>query len=260
MIDDAMRAVAALGSDAGRRALSSWGGSVIVDLDDTLIVNEPLFAAAHAQLGHVLAELDADGRAAFELAAQQEAYDVALMSTFGFTPARMRTSALVFAAQIAGRPLTAEETHMILEVIETALVVGDPLPGAFETLAILQQSQVPVVLCTKGHLAKQHEKVAVHELRSRVTGVIVGEDKTAQTFRDAIEHFTLRDPVVLGDSLRSDILPAQQAGLPAVLITHAPPSAWNGMADVDRDIPRAASIAEAMCLLAGVTTEPVVPA
>jgi putative hydrolase of the HAD superfamily len=90
------------------------------------------------------------------------------------------------------------------------------------TLTVLA-SRHRVVLFTKGDLDDQLGKVARSGLRGRLHQVDVVVEKDADTYRDALRRHgtTPERSWMIGNSPKSDILPAIEAGLGAVFIPHA---------------------------------------
>lgn len=241
-----------LHSDAGQAALRCCGRSFILDLDDTLISNQTHFLEGYARIAEVLERLDRSGRDADVLHHLHRELSISLLPTLGPTPLRWRVGALSFAAQIAERPLTVDETAELLDACEVGLSIGEPLPGTLETLDALA-GQVPVVILTRGDRAKQLEKIHTHGLVRMVDAVEIVMAKDAGTFTSVAARHALTDPVSIGDSPTSDIVPALQAGMDAVLITGAPNAGWDGHSTVAPDgAATARDLAEAVCRTIGI--------
>ncbi len=130
-----------------------------------------------------------------------------------------------------------------LSMIETVVeLAGDPLPkslitdiltagrallshpvelfeGIADTLTQLAE-RGRLVLVTKGDLLHQEVKLAASGLGDRFSGIEIVSDKTADTFRRLFhkEGVLAEEAVMAGDSLRSDIHPALEAGAWAAFI------------------------------------------
>jgi len=159
------------------------------------------------------------------------------------------------AAEISGRLLEAEKRNLgfygfgikgfVLSMIETAIeitrgqvsvaVIGEilaagremaahpveTLPHARETLEALA-GKYRLVLITKGDLFDQERKLAQSGLGDLFDAVEIVSEKTASTYQrlfarhgDGAQH-----AMMVGNSLKSDILPALEAGAWAVHIPH----------------------------------------
>lgn len=95
------------------------------------------------------------------------------------------------------------------------------LPGVADTLHDLS-GRHRIILFTKGDLDDQTDKVQRSGLRRYVHQVDVVREKNAETYRDAVGRHGLKPEStwMIGNSPRSDILPALEAGLGAVFIPH----------------------------------------
>jgi len=159
------------------------------------------------------------------------------------------------AADIAGRLLDAERRNLafygfgikgfVLSMIETAIevtrgevsaaVIGEilaagremvahpveTLPQARETLATLA-ADYRLVLITKGDLFDQERKLAQSGLGDLFDGVEIVSDKTEEVYRRIFARHGdgPERAMMVGNSLKSDILPALEAGSWAVHIPH----------------------------------------
>lgn len=159
------------------------------------------------------------------------------------------------AAEISGRLLEAERRNLafygfgikgfVLSMIETAIeitkgevkasVIGEilaagremvahpveTLPNARETLAALA-GDYRLVVITKGDLFDQERKLAQSGLGDLFHGVEIVSDKTAEMYRRVFARHGdgPERAMMVGNSLKSDVLPALAAGAWAVHIPH----------------------------------------
>lgn len=159
------------------------------------------------------------------------------------------------AAEISGRLLEAERRNLgvygfgikgfVLSMIETAIevtkgqvpasVIGEilaagremaahpveTLPHARETLATLAGGY-RLVLITKGDLFDQERKLAQSGLGDFFDAVEIVSDKNAETYRRVFARHGdgPERAMMVGNSLKSDILPALEAGSWTVHIPH----------------------------------------
>jgi putative hydrolase of the HAD superfamily len=150
----------------------------------------------------------------------------------------------------------------LLSVIETLAVVGSDrvparafahilalgremlsrpaelLPGVAQTLEALGQ-RFRLILITKGDLLHQEQKIHGSGLARHFDSVEIVSDKSAETYRRIFGALSAEVPeaAMLGDSLRSDIIPALEAGAWALHIPQA--AGWSHeAAPVPIDHPR----------------------
>jgi putative hydrolase of the HAD superfamily len=99
------------------------------------------------------------------------------------------------------------------------------LPGVRDALEHLSQ-HARLILVTKGRVEEQGRKIERSGLARYFSAIEIVPEKTEGTYRDIVRRHQL-DPArtwMVGNSPRSDINPALQAGLNAVLVPH--PQTW----------------------------------
>ncbi|PXY22459.1 HAD family hydrolase [Prauserella muralis] len=121
------------------------------------------------------------------------------------------------------RPATREELRRIDE-LAAALIEGDVelIPGVADTLDALGQRH-ELLLLTKGDTAEQQRKITASRLERHFAGVHIVAEKTVETYAELARQRSLpaERTWMIGNSPKSDILPARQAGLGAVFIPNA---------------------------------------
>ncbi len=96
------------------------------------------------------------------------------------------------------------------------------LPGVADTLDTLA-SRYRLIMLTKGDAGDQHQKVERSGLREWFHAVDVVHEKDTAAYVDAAHRHGVRpeETWMVGNSPRSDVLPAMAAGWGAVFIPHA---------------------------------------
>ena len=144
---------------------------------------------------------------------------------------------LRLAAERILRPADVAAAIPRIEAIVAAMPRGavTVLSGVAETLDALRLRHT-LGLVTRGDPAEQWAKIDASGLRDRFTHIAVVEQKVPDTYRELTARWEL-DPaatVMIGNSPRSDIVPAREAGFRAVLVSHA--TTWRlELAEVDPD-------------------------
>jgi putative hydrolase of the HAD superfamily len=206
-----------------------------LDADDTLWHNETLFRMTQARFHGLLAPW-ADAATVEEHLAAVERRN---LSTYGygakgFTLSMMETALELSHAQLPSSVL-AEILSAGRELMRHPI---EPLPGVAEALARLA-AIAPLLLITKGDLFHQESKLAASGLGRFFSGVEVVSEKTADTYRRAFQRQGVApaQAVMAGNSVRSDVLPALEAGCTAVLVPY--PLVWaHEEAEAPADHPR----------------------
>ncbi len=207
--------------------------TLLFDADDTLWANNIHFERAiEAWLEVVINGAWTPDAARAELDRIEEA---------NFTSRGVSTSAFgVHLRLAAGAILPA---HALPAAVPRIAAIVDAMPrgtvtpfeGVSETLDVLGARHV-LGLVTRGDPAEQWAKIDASGMRRHFAHIAVVEHKVPATYRELVTRWRL-DPastVMIGNSPRSDIVPARAAGLRAVLVSHA--STWRlERADLDPD-------------------------
>jgi putative hydrolase of the HAD superfamily len=127
----------------------------------------------------------------------------------GFTLSLIETAMELTGGEPPGRMIAeilAAGREMLAHPVEA-------LPGVDEALASLSE-RYRLVLITKGDLLHQEQKLAASGLGELFAAVEIVSEKDAATYARVFErHGTgAQEAAMCGNSLRSDILPALQAG------------------------------------------------
>ena len=95
------------------------------------------------------------------------------------------------------------------------------LPGVAETLSELA-ARHRLILMTKGDRAEQADKLARSGLAQHFTAIEIVSEKDPRTYREVIHRHELtpHSSWMIGNSIKSDINPALDAGLHAVFLFH----------------------------------------
>lgn len=226
--------------------------TVGLDADDTLWHNETLFRLTQDRLRDMLSDY-ADHEVTSARLAEVEKRNLRLYGygVKGFTLSMIETAMELTDGEPPGRliaDILAAGREMLSEPVE-------PLPGVDLALAQLADAGHRLVLVTKGDLLHQEQKLAASGLGDLFAAVEIVSEKDADTYRRVFgRHGSgAAEAVMCGNSLRSDILPALEAGSWAAYIPYA--ITWaHEMADAPTGHPRyveLASISELPGWIAG---------
>ena len=222
--------------------------TVGLDADDTLWRTEPHFRLTQSKFAEWLAPF-ASAETLHARLTEVEAKNLRLYGygVKGFTLSMIET-AMEFAAG-------ADATAAIREILAAGRDMLDhpvePLPGVAETLAALA-GRYRLVLITKGDLLHQERKLAASGLGDHFAAVEVVSEKDAAVYTRVFARHGAgpQRSAMVGDSVRSDILPALEAGAFAAHVP--PPMTWPHEAAVAPvDHPRFAVLPDTSELPAG---------
>lgn len=191
---------------------------ICLDADDTLWSHESYFQDAARRYNALLIPFaDPAYTEARMVEAEERNLHLYGYGVKGFTLSMVET-----ALDIAGDALPAGAVKQILAIGRDLMRHPiEPLPGVRETLPLLA-AQARLVLVTKGDLFHQEAKLAASGLGDHFAGVEIVSEKTPATYARIFARYGAAPSraVMVGNSLRSDILPALAAGAFALHIPH----------------------------------------
>ena len=196
--------------------------TVGLDADDTLWHNESIFRLTQDRFRDLMADVAAPEVLSERLAAI-ERRNLALYGygVKGFTLSLIETAMELTGGEPPGRVIAdilAAGREMLAHPVET-------LPGVDHALAELSE-HYRLVLITKGDLLHQEQKLAASGLGELFAAVEIVSEKDASTYARVFERHGTgpATAAMCGNSLRSDILPALEAGSYAAHVPY--PLTW----------------------------------
>jgi len=189
------------------------------DADDTLWQNEQFYRLTEDRFLDLLGAYgEREALAARLLAAEKRNLGVYGFGIKGFTLSMIETAIEV----TNGRVSAAAISEILMAGREMLRHPVETLPHVRETLAALAGSR-RLVLITKGDLFDQERKLAESGLGELFAGVEIVSNKDADTYRRAFARHGdgPERAMMVGNSLRSDIVPAIAAGSWAVYVPHS---------------------------------------
>jgi len=193
--------------------------TVGLDADDTLWHNESLFRLTQDRFFALLADL-AEPQALHDKLAEVERRNLRL---YGYGVKGFTLSMIETAMELTGGEAPARVVREILAAGRELLAYPvEPLSGVDDALMRLSE-RYRLVLITKGDLLHQEQKLAASGLGDLFAAVEIVSEKDAGTYeRVFARHGTgAGEAVMCGNSLRSDILPALEAGAFAAYVPYA---------------------------------------
>ena len=191
---------------------------IAFDGDDTLWHNESHFRLTQDQFGELLRrhvpDIDPDARLF--------ATEMRNLSIYGYGIKSFTLSMLETAIEVTEGRIPAPDLEVILGWGKRMLQEPtELLPGVTETLQDLGRRH-PLLLITKGDLFDQESKLARSGLGELFEGVEILSDKNVESYRSVLARRGIQpaELLMVGNSLRSDILPVVEMGARAVHIPY----------------------------------------
>jgi putative hydrolase of the HAD superfamily len=141
---------------------------------------------------------------------------------FGYGIKSFGLSMIETAVELTEGRVSGTEIQVIIDAIKGMLTAEiELLPHVAEIVPLLAQ-HTPLMLITKGDLLDQESKVTRSGLADYFTHIEIVSDKTEKQYADLLEQHDIAPSrfLMVGNSLRSDILPVLALGGSAVYVPH----------------------------------------
>ena len=192
---------------------------IAFDADDTLWHNEPMFHATESQFAEMLAAY----HPAQWVRDRLFATEMKNLDHFGYGIKGFILSMIETAIELTEARITGAEVQRIIdwghEMLHHPVELLDGVRETVESLA----GRYRLMLLTKGDLFDQESKLARSGLGEFFDAVEIVSTKNAAAYAAIMRRHGVAPErfVMVGNSLRSDVLPAVEAGAHAVHIPYA---------------------------------------
>jgi putative hydrolase of the HAD superfamily len=193
--------------------------AIAFDADDTLWHSESLYAAAQEEYRRLLASY-APAEQIDRVLHQTEMQNLAV---YGYGVKGFALSMIEAALALSQHQITGSEVQRVLDLAKQMLKTDvELIEGVAEVIATLAATY-PLLLITKGDLAHQEAKIEQSGLKPYFRSIEIVTDKTPQSYAALLarHHIEPSRFLMIGNSLRSDILPVLEIGGQAVHVPYA---------------------------------------
>ncbi len=187
------------------------------DADDTLWVNEPFFREAELKFSKLLEKHGEEE----ELVKQLFETEVGNLKHYGYGIKSFTLSMIECAMKASDGKIDHRITAGILDIGREMLQKPvEVLDGVPETLAELKKRGYKLIVATKGDLVDQERKLEKSGLEKYFHHIEIMKDKQAVNYLRMLGRINTQpaDFLMVGNSLKSDILPLLEIGAQAVHI------------------------------------------
>lgn len=189
---------------------------VAFDADDTLWVNEPYFREAEHEVARLLSSFETENKIA------QELYKIEIenLPYYGYGVKGFIISMIELAVKLSNYNINPVVIEKIIEIGKDMLSKPiELLDGVQETLEALN-GDYKLIVATKGDLLDQERKLKKSGLLDYFHHVEVMSDKKDTDYLKIVKHLDIHpsELLMVGNSLKSDILPLIKIGAKAVHI------------------------------------------
>ncbi len=228
---------------------------VAFDADDTLWVNEPFFVEIERDLLSLLEQYGSpDAIQQTLIAVQKENFAIMGYGAKGFILSMIET-----AIRLSDGTVRGGQIEQIITRGKELLRYPIQLLDGVETVLQAVAKQKKVMLITKGDLFDQESKLARSGVGSYFDYVEIVSEKDTATYERILAKYRLTPDefLMIGNSLKSDVLPVVQIGASAVYIPYHVTAAHETVS-ADHDTGKYARIGTLMELLSllGIRPDP----
>ncbi len=191
---------------------------IAFDADDTLWHTERAYVAVQEKLAKLLAPYQDEQT----VAAHVYQTEMRNIRHFGYGIKSFTLSMIETAIELSGGAIPSRDIQSILDMGKAMLVAEvELLAHAATTVAQLAAGH-RLMLVTKGDLQDQQSKIARSGLKQYFLSVEIVNEKTDAVYRSLLDKYALEPDhfLMVGNSLRSDILPVLAVGGQAVYIPY----------------------------------------
>ncbi len=207
---------------------------VAFDADDTLWVNENYFREAEHAFCHLMMDWLPHEKTADELFKTE----MQNLELFGYGAKGFALSLIETAVRISDGKITGRQVQQIIDIVKRLLARPvELLPDVPEVLRTLKEKYT-LVLATKGDLLDQQRKIAKSGLAEYFAHTEIMSDKRPQDYVRLLQRLGAgaQEFVMVGNSLKSDVLAPLEAGAYAVYVPY--PIIWKHECTPEPQSPR----------------------
>lgn len=200
----------------------------IFDFDDTLAWNFHHYELAKLKFAEwIINTIGGKAPGINDLLDIQTKMDLEGVLTKGFGRERFPTSmssTYEFLCNKLGIPISKELSKEAYKIGETAFFTAEEyglmglVGGAEEVLDFLLEKGDELIIYTKGDVEIQNRKIEGNNLDKWFNETIITNDKSSDEIKSIISGKNPDSVLMVGNSVRSDMIPAQEAGLRTVYV------------------------------------------
>ncbi len=198
--------------------ISSNINTIAFDADDTLWRNEDIFIHAQDEFIKLLLPYHEESYIRSHLAEIQ----VSNLENFGYGVKGFTLSMIETAIELTEGRVSGSEIHEIIQLAKCMLASPVELLPNIEAVLQELKGKFKLLVITKGDLLDQESKLARSGIADYFDIIEVVSEKTEEAYRQILERHKISTEqfLMVGNSLKSDILPILDLGAQAVHIPY----------------------------------------
>jgi len=191
---------------------------IAFDADDTLWHTEHLYSDAQARFGQLLAPYGVIGPIEDQLFGVESAN----LRFFGFGIKSFALSMIETAIQLTEGRISGQDVQRVIDLAKDMLSAEVELLDHAEETVLALARDIPLMIITKGDLLDQESKIERSGLGQHFKQIEIVSDKNPASYAALLARHHLRPEgfLMVGNSLRSDVLPVLAIGGQAVHVPY----------------------------------------
>jgi len=220
---------------------------IAFDADDTLWINEPFYRDAETQVREILQ------RHVSGTDIQEKLYETEIknLEIFGYGAKGFTISMIETAIELTGAAIPAADIQQIIDIGKGLLQNPiELLPNVQHTVQTLAEKATLMVL-TKGDLLDQQAKLQRSGLGRYFDVIEVVSEKDTITYQRILQKHNIQPErfLMIGNSMRSDILPVLELGGHALYIPFHTTWIHEAVSDIPENIWKLDSVSEILTII-----------
>ena len=189
---------------------------IAFDADDTLWVNETYFREAENEFAKLLSDFETENKIHQELFKKE----IANLAIYGYGIKGFMLSMVECALELSNYKINPKTMDRILEIGKEMLEKPIELLDGIEEVLQALQGKYKLIVATKGDLLDQERKLAKSGILKYFHHTEVMSEKKAADHQKLIRHLDIlpSELLMIGNSLKSDVLPLIEIGASAIHI------------------------------------------
>lgn len=192
--------------------------TIAFDADDTLWRNEEIFMQAQSHfIDMLMAYHDRE-----YIVSHLEKVQIRNISAFGYGIKGFTLSMIETAIELTEGRILGHEIHSIIELSKTMLAAPITLLSGVESTLLKLKSDYQLMAITKGDLLDQESKFARSGIAELFDYIEIVSEKKPNTYAEILTRYQIKQNefLMLGNSLKSDVLPVLDIGSMAIHIPY----------------------------------------
>jgi len=187
---------------------------IAFDADDTLFVNETYFREAEHQFAKLFTAFETENKIEQELFKTE----IRNLGLYGYGVKGFMLSMVECALDISNNNLNPTLLNDVLNIGKEMLEKPIELLSGVEAVLKVLQGKYKLIVATKGDLLDQERKLEKSGLMQYFHHIEVMSDKKEADYQKLLSHIDIEasELLMIGNSLKSDILPLVKIGASAI--------------------------------------------